>query len=361
MEIKMTQFVKDYDAIIKRHKDFWNFSGNRPLTIYIDGWVDGPRLLAAAGNVDEANLKASDFEAERFLSLHRDICLQAEAIEDDKITMTEPLVAIPWLEVYHGCGISLEGKFIWPKHAFEEIEESDALIAAGPKTEWMDCYLTYMRDLSTVFLDKWAISQPILRGIADIACALMGTQNFIFGMMDDEEKSKTLVGYIAKNSENFYKQHMKNMPMFRGGYVVGQYFLWTPEMCLRIQDDAIAVLSPDLYERFILSYTEQLSKLTNYTLMHLHLTSGHMLDKLCAIKTIRAIEYDIDEGCESLLEHMDTFKKIQGYGKNLVIKARFKKDEIQAMKGLDSSGLCLIPVVDSQEEINEINAMLKLF
>lgn len=355
----MEQFKKDYNAIIEKHKDFWNFSGDahKPLIIYIDGWVDGPRLLAAVGDVDTDNLKASDFEAERFIPLHREICLQAESTRDDKITMTEPLVAIPWLEAYHGCGISLEGKYIWPKHVFEDITESEAVTAAGPKTEWLDCYIKYMRDLDAAFSNSWAISQPILRGIADVACALMGTQNFIYGMMDEEELSRSLIAYIAKNSEHFYKQSMENMPMFRGGYVIGQYFLWTPEMCLRLQDDAIAVLSPDLYEQFVLSYTEQLSKLTNYTMMHLHLTSGHMLNKLCSIQTIRAIEYDIDEGCESVLEHMGTFKKIQDSGKNLVIKARFKQDEIQAMKQLDMRGLCLIPVVDSGKEIDEINAI----
>ena len=357
----MTNFKKDYDEIIQRHKNFWNFSGEdrKPLLIFIDDWVDGPRLLTAAGKVDPAKLKTSDFEAERFLPIHKEICLKAERIEDDKITMTEPLVAIPWLEAYHGCDITLEGKFIWPQKAFAEIEEVDRLIAEGPRKEWLDCYLKYMRKLSSEFTDRWAVSQPILRGIADVACALTGTQNFIYGLIDDESRSRDLISYIANNSQYFFKQHLENTPSFRGGYVMGQYFLWTPEKCLRIQDDAIAVLSPDLYQNFVLSYIEELSKITNYTLMHLHLTSAPMLDQLCAIKGIRAIEYDIDEGCESVGEYIDTFKKIQKSGKNLIIKARFKDCDIQAIKKMDMRGLCLIPVVDSQDVIDGINAMFK--
>jgi len=343
--------MKNYDEIIERHSGFWERAEGlrRPLLIFSHGWIDGPKLMRAMGDVS-GPLKPGDVDAGKFLNIHREIIAEAEMVDDDSIAMAEPLVSVPWMEAYHGCAPARVGEYIWAEKVFSDFSGADAVIEKGPDEGWLDQYLAYQKRLSAEFSGECAVSQPILRGVADVACAMAGEENVIFGMIDHEDAAHRLFAYISDTGENFFRRHMEGMPRFKGGYVVGQYHIWTPGMCLRVQDDAMAVFSPKLYEDFVLSHTERMVKLTKYNVVHLHLTSAHILDKICALDAVRAIEYDIDEGSERVENHIGTFKKIQSRGKNLIIKARFSKAGVEAVKELAYAGLCVIPVVDTKEE-----------
>jgi len=347
--------MKKYDEIIARHSGFWERKEDRrrPLLIFSHDWIDGPKLMKAMGDVS-GRLDTGDVDAGKFLGVHREIIREAEMVDDDSIAMAEPLVSVPWMEAYNGCAPFRVGEYIWPEKVLGDFSRTDAVIEKGPERKWLDLYLAYQKKLCEEFGGKCAISQPILRGVADVACAMAGEENVIFGMIDHEDNARKLFSYIAGNSEEFFRRHMEGMPRFRGGYVIGQYHIWAPEMCLRVQDDAMAVFSPKLYEEFALGHTERMAHLTDYTVIHLHLTSAHILDKICALGPVRAIEYDIDEGSERVENHIGTFEKIQKHGKNLIIKARFSKTGVEAVKKLDFAGLCVIPVVDSKEEALDI-------
>jgi len=345
---------KDFRASADRALRFWDFKEvERPLLIYQYDWISGPRFMPYLGK--EGILDPTDVTPEKFFAVHEMIANESDAVADDAMPMAEPLVSVPWMEVYCGCGAMAKGHHIWSNKRISGIDEIDGLIEQGANAAWLTQYAYYFEKLKEEFGNRLAVAQPILRGIADVAGALLGEENLIFGMMDEPETMQRFYKFIADASRHFFTTHMSIMEPFSNGYVIGQYQLWAPERCLRIQDDAMAVFSPALYREFVLPNTEDMSRLSNYTLMHLHLTSRPYIDDICGIPSIRAVEYDIDEGNEHAADNIETFKKIQAAGKNLIIKAKFDHRDLESLRQLDYRGLCIIPVIYDEQQIEEIN------
>jgi len=345
---------KDYTGSIDRAKRFWEKSEvERPLIIFQYDWISGPRFMPYLGK--EGRLDPRDIAPERFIAIHEQIAEESDAKADDAIPMAEPLVSVPWMEVYCGCEAMAKGHHIWSRKTFDEAGKIDDLIERGVNSLWLEQYIHYFKALKEKFHNSLAVAQPILRGIADIAGALLGEEKVIFGMVDEPETMRRLFQHIADSSRHFFETHLSLIEPFAGGYTIGQYQLWAPEICLRIQDDAMAVLSPSLYREFILAHTETMAGLTDYTLMHQHLTSRPYIDDICKVASVRAVEYDIDEGNEHVADNIETFKRFQAAGKNLVIKAKFDDNDLNSLKQLDYRGLCIIPVVYEESRIAQIN------
>ena len=337
-------YGEGYGASIGRAKRFW--AGDRverPLLIFQYDWVSGPRFMPYLGK--EGMLCPQDIAPGKFLAMHERIAAESDAIDDDAVPMAEPLVSVPWMEAYCGCGAMAKGHHIWSKKAGSVAGGIDGLVERGADAAWLDQYVHYFKKLKEAFGGRLAVTQPILRGLADIAGALFGEEQVIFGMFDEPAAMRRLFRHLADASRHFFETHLSLLERFSGGYAVGQYQLWAPEKCLRIQDDAMAVLSPSLYREFILPHTEAMAGLADYSLMHLHLTSGPYVDDICKIAGLRALEYDIDEGAEHVADNIGTFRKIQAAGKNLVIKARLDDHDLESLRQLDYSGLCVIPVI----------------
>ena len=121
----------------------------------------------------------------------------------------------------------------------------------------------------------------------------------------------------------------------------------------------MAIFSPDLFREFIVPEIIRLTSLSEYSVMHLHLTSNHVLDQILEIKSIRVVEYDIDAGSSDARHYIGNMKKIQNAGKSLIIKSEFNKEDIDVvLNELDTQGLCLMPVVYSQAEMDNVAAWL---
>jgi len=349
---------KDYGAQIDRAKCFWDMSEvSRPLIIYQYDWITGPRFMPYLGR--EGLLEPSDIEPGKFLAVHETVAAESDAKDDDAIPMAEPLVSVPWMEVYCGCEAMAKGHHIWSQKTLSETCEIDGLIERGASAAWLESYTRYFNALKDFFTGRLSVAQPILRGIADVAGALLGDENVIFGMMDEPGIMRRFFRYISDASRCFFQTHLSLMEPFLGGYTIGQYQLWTPEPCIRIQDDAMAVLSPSLYREYVLEHTEAAAELSDYSLMHLHLTSRPYVDDICGIESVRAVEYDIDEGNERVRDNIETFKKFQAAGKNLVIKAKFDDRDLESLSQLDYRGLCIIPLIYEESRIDEISGFFK--
>jgi hypothetical protein len=348
--------MKNYPEIIKRHELFWTMQTvKRPLLINALGdWVDGPRLIASVPALPKGCLKPDDIRPGDFLPELTKICEEGEAVADDKIAMTEPLSPLPWMEAYFGCAVNHADRHMWSKSSIKGVPDIEAAIKKGVNREWQDKYFEFFHALLD-YSPRWAVSQPILRGISDVAAAMVGTQEMLFAMFDEPDLMCRFFDYICQNMMNFFEEHLKHIRPFYGGYTVGQYHLWTPEHCIRIQDDSMAVVSPALFKEFFLPRIARLAGITDYTVIHLHLTSAHVLDQILSLAEIKAVEYDIDEGSAKAAMYVDNMKKIQAAGKPLIIKARFSGEDLDTLtKRLDFRGLCLIPVVRNKAEAQEI-------
>ena len=349
--------MKNHDEIIQRHKLFWEMADvKRPLLINVFDWVDGPRLIDSVPSLPAGSLAPENISAREFIPELEKIRAEGESVNDDRLPMTEPLSCLPWMEAFFGCQVNRTERHMWSKSSLQGTEGVKEYMKKGPVAAWKDKYFEFMEALQN-HSDGWGVSQPILRGIADVSAAIMSTEPMLFALYDEPDLMHGFFDYIRKNMTVFFEENLRRFKSFHGGYLLGQYFIWAPEKCLRIQDDAMAVISPHLYQEFIMPLNRKIASLSQCTTIHLHLTAAHVLDQIISAPEIKAVEYDIDEGSATAAMYVDNMKKIQAAGKIMIIKARFSREDLDVLsKALSYKGLCLIPVVKSRQEALDILA-----
>ena len=175
----------------------------------------------------------------------------------------------------------------------------------------------------------------------------------IYLLFDQPALMKELLQIATEAFLEFVGIHRDCLPAFCHGYVIGSYYLWVPRRCLRLQEDAMALLSPDLYREFVHPIDCRIAAETEFTLFHLHSTGMHLLNTLLENKGVRILQFSKDEGVE-LGSVLPGLKKIQEAGKCLVLKGRLNREELQLLKrNLDFRGLCVQAVVRDQDEADQ--------
>jgi len=370
-------------ARIERHRAFLAKSPTkRPLMGCISGWEDISKYVPDVAQFWPAgDVAVATFAASRFLPLYRGYAKTLDQA-DDLLRTLEPLPFFPWAEAAIGCPVTYTGKNFWSS-PIEETKTDEGLgrwIARGrappapPRIpeggagdrvpagsagqratggQWSSVYRDLLDALSEQFGGRLPIGQGILRGPLDLVAAVLGEERMIYLFFDQPELMKELLQVTAGAFLEFVGIHRDHLPAFRHGHVIGSYYLWVPGHCLRLQEDAMALLSPELYREFVHPIDCRIAAEAEFTLFHLHSTGMHLLNTLLENKGVRILQVSKDEGVE-LGFVLSGLKKIQEAGKCLVLKGRLNREELQLLKkNLDFRGLCVQAVVRDQDEADQ--------
>jgi hypothetical protein len=132
-----------------------------------------------------------------------------------------------------------------------------------------------------------------MRGIADLLSALYGPENFVLRMYDDPEEVHAVVAQLTDYWIAFGRCLLNRLPLFQGGTGSFFYGLWCPGRMIWLQEDAVALLSPALYEEFIYPADLRIAESFENAVMHLHPTRFIPSRQLVETK-LAAIELHVD-------------------------------------------------------------------
>ena len=153
----------------------------------------------------------------------------------------------------------------------------------------------------------------------DLLEGLRGAQNLLFDMIDTPDitlKAMSQAREIYKQVyEEFYQYGSKDkwgttsgLPMYDRGRFN------------RIQADFIALLSPDLFRRFVLPAIEEEAQYLDRSCFHLDGPDAlNHLDDLLAIKRLDAIQWVSGAGNKPQIEWPDVLHRIQKAGKIIIL------------------------------------------
>jgi len=349
---------------IKRHQTFLQReSVDRPLIGCIRGWENLSRYKKDTESffpIGDAQI--DDLFYERFLPMYQAYAMTLDA-PDDMFRSLEPLPFFPWTEAAIGCPIKYTGKNFWSLPLIDFKSESDSkklhdMMQRIPEQSqpWLEKYGEFLDFLIDHFGDHYPIGQSILRGPLDMAAAAFGDENLLYQFFDQPDLVKKFLTAATDVFLSFIDIQNQRLLPFDDGYIIGTYYIWTPEKNIRLQEDAMAMLSPELYRQFVHPVDCQIASSTDYTLFHLHATGLHLLDFILQNEGIKIVQVSKDEGVrlENILVQL---QKIQTTKKCLLLKGRFTHDELQLIKrSLDFRGLCVQWVVLNDNEAKEVVA-----
>lgn len=197
-------------------------------------------------------------------------------------------------------------------------------------------------------------------GIIDALAQLRGPQNLLVDMLDNpefvQEACKKITGAWEETQQDFFNILAENN---EGGSTQGWMQLWCPGRHAQIQCDFSVMISPDMFEEFVLPEIESCSKFLDHTTYHLDGQEQiRHLDLILSVKELDNIQWTRVAGQPKVSTFIKELKKIQAAGKGLILIP--EKEEIPfLLENLSHKGLHLFADAADDQEAEDIIRLAK--
>ena len=220
-----------------------------------------------------------------------------------------PFLGLPWIEASLGCGVVADHNSgstrSTPPEGFAANPVTPTFSEDNP---WVAKMLEFIPALQTRSAGRYPVGVTLMRGISDLLSALYGAQDFVFRMNDEPEEVRRVISQLTEYWIAFGRSLLAHLPPFHGGTGAFFYSLWCPGETIWLQEDAIALLSPALYEQFILPADLRIAQCFENAIIHLHPTRFIPSRQLIS-SNLAAIELHSDHDgprAETLEQHYRT-------------------------------------------------------
>ncbi len=347
-------------AKIDRYRRFWERAAtDRPLVGFsMKSWFPLDEFAASAAWPPDSYLTPDMIDPEAFLDDQERLLREGERIDDDILRGASPSQAVPWL-----CGTLGNRLRILPGSILAEDRtlpwEALEGFTLDRESPWYRKYQDFAEALVRRSDGRFPVSHGTLVGPSDIFAALRGHGQSVLDMMDDPERSERLMHTAGELFRQMTEDIWAKLPRFHGGWYDAQYQIWAPGPIARLQEDVVALYSPDLYRRFIQPVDREVASHFPSAFMHLHSTSMFVLDLFLEVDEIRLFEINNDVGGPPIEKMIPHFRKVQQARKPLLIRGSFSPDELRLlMDSLEPAGLYLYIMVQDEAEIERLRPIL---
>jgi hypothetical protein len=351
------------DARPARNEAFWSRGpAQRPL-IGLAVNATFPAVRFARLETGQGRMTPEMVQPEAFLEDWDQSFAHSENRGEDLYLVASPHSAVPWMEAIVGCEVyvSPESGSIWAEHpdpSWGQLER----VGFDPNNPWLLKLIECVRVLREHAALRYPISAPILRGVSDMAAALLGPQRLTLECYDHPSELQELLARCTEVWQGVGHVLVEAFGRFHGGQCAGRRRVWTRGTCMLYQDDAAAVLSPALFREFVLPHEHEILKPYARTMIHTHSgTLRIMIEGLLSLQSLAAIEVQFDPSGPSLPALLGTLKRIQDH-KALVISGELGDLTLEGIqllrRELSPRGLCLLPKVRAEAEADALLAAL---
>lgn len=347
---------------IDGYRRFWSReSAARPLVGFsYKSWFPLDEFAASASWPRNAALTDAMVDPAAFLDDQERLLREGEEIDDDILRGASPSQAIFW-----GCGTLgsemrvMPGNVVAVDRALDWDQIGDVSLAARRENPWFRTYLRFIDLLVERAAGRFPVSHGTLVGPLDYAVSLRGHEQTAIDLMLDPDRAFDLLNRLGEFFIDITREAWKRIPLFHGGYYDAQYQLWAPGSIVRLQEDAVAVISPTLYRDYLKKVDRMVAGSFANSFMHLHATSMFILHELLEIEEIRCFEINNDVGGPPVGDMVPYFQMVQQADRPLLIRGSFSEDELKLLTdSLDPAGLYLYIMVQDGEEIDRLKPIL---
>jgi len=347
---------RDLEEKIKRYKAFWNRETvERPLIGFsLGGWFPLKSYRALEKLRGVTPLKPDMICPEDFFSDYDRLISQFGLVKDDIIRAIAPLPPFPWLEAMLGVPMQVGDESIWVREGGFDYANMDRL-DFSPQNPWRRKYLEFVAVLYERYRGKAPVGQPILRGVSDLVASLRGSQQMIFDLYDYPDLFQKLAANCTRFIIELVEEQHQITGFFAGGTMIEHFSLWAPGKIIRMQEDASALFSPNLYNKLLLNEDRKQAMAFPYSLIHLHASSLHLLSHIVEIPELKCIQINKDVGGTEIESEIPYFKLVQDRGKTLLVRGKLTLDDLEILRrNLSPRGLYLQIVIEAPEEAESL-------
>ena len=295
-------------------------------------------------------IETADVPVEPFVEDTRRLFEAHEACGGDFIFSATPFWGIPWLEADLGCAlIGDQDSGSISTRPLPDFTGPESIPTFDPTSPWAVKSAKFFQVLAADARGRWPLATTRMRGISDLLAALYGNNELIFAMIDKPDEVEAVAMKLADFWLAWARFQLEWIPPFHGGIGAFYYYMWAPPGTVWHQEDTVALLNPDLYERFIAPHDRRIVHALKGCIMHQHPT-GYMAYKTYLDMGFTALECHIDKGGASAEELYDVHCAILERSPLLIWGALTNDDLDWIFSRLPSRGLAVQAVVASPGE-----------
>ena len=340
-------------AKVDGYKKFWRREAvKRPLVGFsFKSWLPLQEYQASAAWPTDTYLTPGMVNPEDFLDDQEKLLAEGESMDDDIFRGASAIQSVFWGDGILDCNMRiLPGTVVAESRNLEWDEIGNAGFDRG--SPWYKKYIAFTEALVARSAGRFPVSHGSLNGPIDYAVSLRGHEQIVVDLMLEPEDAAALIKRMGDYFIDLTNDAWKHIPLFHEGYYDAQYNLWAPSSICRLQEDAIAVLSPELYRKYVKPVDEWICSNYGSPFIHLHATSMIVLDEMLDISSLNCYEVNNDVGGPPVSWLVPYLQKIQKAKKSLFIRGSFSPDEMRLiMDSLEPSGLYLYIMVNDMKEV----------
>jgi len=198
-----------------------------------------------------------------------------------------------------------------------------------------------------------------MRGPADIIAAMRGADKLPIDLLDSPDTMKRVIEDCTNAWIEVAKAQLALIPDSDDGYMDGDrgFRFWAPDRATWLQEDAMALLSPQLYHDFFLPADRRIATEFPAIGFHLHGSALWSVDDLLSIPEMDVIELNFEAARADIDATFAACRKIQS-AKPLVVWRQYDADLWpwldRVTRELSTKGLSMQITVANLEEAREL-------
>ena len=304
--------------------------------------ADIPPLPEMLDKVGLGNpLQPEDIDPKMFAPWIETWYAQDAQLPSDTIQCFSPAFGVPWLEAMAGCTPLCQQGSIWAE-PFLRYYHSRPSFGFDPENPWFRKLLEFTRALVEQSQGRFPVALPQMRGPLDTLAAMRTPQQMCLDLIDQPEAVKQVLAELTDCWIGVARALLEVIPPFHGGYS-SRMKLWAPGKTITPQNDAISLISPPLYQRFIQQIDGKIINSFPYSCYHMHSTEHRHVEALLQQPNLTGIEFTLEHHSGGLPfgPSMEVARRILNQ-KPLVLAAPDVESANRSLAELPPAGLCVL-------------------
>lgn len=256
------------------------------------------------------------------------------------------------LAVYLGCRPESSGDSVWFHSPYQSKEEIDAELYWNDENLWWKRTQKLLTGLKELSRETCIVPFPDLCENIDVLASLRGAENLMMDFIDDPKWVEEAVNRIDDIYNTAVSRFLPLIQRQDNSTAFHAFRLWGKGLTAKLQCDASAMISSEMFERFVLPSLQSQCRLLDNSLYHLDGTqSMQHLETLLQIDELKAIEWTPQAGIETG-EHprwYPMYQRILDAGKSVQILVGDLTHMKKMFEEIGSDGVYLLSILDYED------------
>jgi hypothetical protein len=345
MENDMSMWKANFEETKQHFRDWWHHKG------LVIGMWGAPTREGAPHEETPVPPKTESVRA-RYVNAElraqrNHHALAHQSFPADVLPLSDTTIGPGSLALFLGSEPGFSPDTVWFDPCIHNCENPEALppFEFDQSNEWWKVTERTLRACAELANDKYLVACPDLVENVDILASLREPQTLLMDMIERPEWVEQRVAEINQVWFDAYQRIYDIIKLPDGSSAFGAFRLWGPGKTAKLQCDASAMFSPDMFRRFVLPSLSMQCQWLDNCIYHLDGTQAIChLDALLEIEALDAIEWTPQAGIENggHPRWFEMYNRILDAGKSLQVVGVQRSEMVPLLDAIGGKGVYML-------------------